>query len=106
LTLIIHQKEYALHMSFSDQATLISLPLINTVTQIANKDPKGRFSGLGNGWAIATTVNEQILSFFNHYLKGDSLLYSIDLNLRIIQLRPYVPLVHGVLVSFSQNDLT
>lgn len=64
-----NQKDYALHMSFSDQATLISQPVINKAAQLANKNPEGRFSGLGNGWNIAAAVNEQLLLFFNRYLK-------------------------------------
>lgn len=68
-----NQKEYALHMSFSDQATLISLPVINKVAQVINNSSDGRFSGLGNGWNITAAVNEQLLLFFNRYLKNDDL---------------------------------
>ncbi len=65
-----NQKDYALHMSFSDQATLVSLPAINKAAQIANKSTDGRFSGLGNGWNIAAATNEQLLFFFDQYLKN------------------------------------
>lgn len=70
-----NQKEYAIHMSFSDQATLASFPAINKAAHIANKKPKERFSGVGNGWNIAISVNEQLLLFFNQYLKVSSLPY-------------------------------
>ncbi len=64
-----NQKDYALHMSFSDQATLTSIPIINKTADVANNSSDGRFSGLGNGWNIAAAVNEQLLLFFNQYLK-------------------------------------
>ncbi|MCC2644513.1 MAG: hypothetical protein K0R94_291 [Burkholderiales bacterium] len=64
-----NQNKYTLHMSFSDQATLAYLPVISKAAQVANNNPDKRFNGLGNGWNIAAAVNEQLLLFFNQYLK-------------------------------------
>jgi pimeloyl-ACP methyl ester carboxylesterase len=65
------QKDYTIHMSFSDQSTLVSQPTINKAAIAANNSADGRFDGLGNGWNIAAAVNEQLLLFFNRYLKDD-----------------------------------
>jgi hypothetical protein len=65
------QEDYAIHMSFSDQATLISHPVIKKAALAANNSPDERLGGLGNGWNIAAAVNEQLLLFFNKYLKNN-----------------------------------
>ena len=64
------QKDYTIHMSFSDQSTIMSLPVINKAALEANNSADGRFSGIGNGWNVTKALNEQLLVFFNHYLKG------------------------------------
>lgn len=67
--LIPQQKNYTVHMSFSDQSTLQYQPDMYKVIQIANKDIKKPYSGLGNGWDINSAVNTQLLIFFERYLK-------------------------------------
>ncbi|MCE3238712.1 MAG: hypothetical protein K0R24_1693 [Gammaproteobacteria bacterium] len=71
--LIPQQKDYTVHMSFSDQSTLQYQSDMYKVIQIANRNINKPYSGLGNGWDINNTVNTQLLIFFERYLKmGDT----------------------------------
>lgn len=66
--LIPNQKNYSVHMSFSDQATLQYEPNVQAILKKANSNPQKRFTGLGNGWDITNAVNTQLILFFKQYL--------------------------------------
>ena len=62
------QKNYSVHMSFTDQSTWRYLPEVQAISNQANADPDKRFSGLGNGWNIVNTINSNLLGFYNEHL--------------------------------------
>lgn len=61
---------YSMHMNFCDYSTLQYFPIIHDALSVLEKNnPETVFLGTGNGLEVTSTINNNLLKFYNHYVQ-------------------------------------